>query len=94
MKTSASIGFALLVMSGAASPAAAYPEGERCIVDLPQGPARVHRWPQGPVMDKLHNGDVVVIHDLIRDSEGYLWADISNADVGPAWIYRQHVKCE
>jgi hypothetical protein len=94
MKTSAATCFALLMMSAIVSPAAAYPDGQRCIVDLPEGPARVHRWPRGPVTDRLHNGDIVVIHALVRDNEGYVWADISNAEVGPAWIFRQYVKCE
>jgi hypothetical protein len=96
MKTSMAICLALLATGGVISPSAAQAQaqGQRCIVDLPQPPANVHRWPRGPLIDRLTNGDVVMIHDLVLDAQGYLWADISNANVGPAWIFRQHVKCE
>lgn len=88
-----------LLMVAAFASCVAIPAAEaqsRCKVTDPTGtPLNVRSAPQGPIVGKLTNGNLVSILENADDAKGNPWVRIAmmsnNAPLG--WVLREFVSC-
>jgi hypothetical protein len=98
VRRASSVPVALLIIAalllGLSSPSFSQPS---CRVADPSGtPLNVRASPNGHIVGKLKNGDVVSILDRASDGNGKTWVYIGDdQDKRPiGWVYRNFVECD
>ncbi len=96
MKFSAAVfaGFGLGLALAPISAEAQVPRGT-CMISDPTGtPLNVRAAPNGAVVGRLFNGDVVVMTGAISQDRGKPWAQISTPNSGVrGWVFREFISC-
>ncbi len=96
MKFSAALlaGFGLCLVLVPHTANAQVPRGA-CMISDPTGtPLNVRAGPNGAVVGRLFNGDVVVMTGAIAQDRGRPWAQISTPNSGVrGWVFREFISC-
>ncbi len=66
-----------------------------CMVSDPTGtPLNVRRFPNGPIVSRVRNGQLVVVRGIERDDRGRPWALLfSNDGASIGYVFREYVSC-
>lgn len=86
---------ALFMAATVSGPANAQIPRGTCMVADPTGtPLNVRRFPNGPIVGRVRNGQIVVVRGITRDDRGRPWALLFSSDgASIGYVFREYISC-
>ncbi|MCC2098566.1 MAG: SH3 domain-containing protein [Hyphomicrobiales bacterium] len=91
----AAISGAVAMMAASILPAQAQIPRGTCMVSDPTGtPLNVRRFPNGPIVGRVRNGQIVIVRGISRDDRGRPWALLFSSDgASIGYVFREYISC-
>ncbi|MGE3248577.1 MAG: SH3 domain-containing protein [Beijerinckiaceae bacterium] len=95
LAAASALSLATLAQLGFPEPAQAQIPRGTCMVSDPTGtPLNVRRSPNGRIVGRVRNGQIVVVRGITRDDRGRPWALLfSNDGASIGYVFREYVSC-